>query len=145
MKTLLLLRHAKSAWNQPGLSDFERPLAPRGIKTLPAMSRVLDALESTPRRVYSSTAERALQTARGVVQKMRTQPPIEERSNLYLAEVPVFLELTQSLPEELESVMFVAHNPGMENFSEWLCFGEAVGATSLRTANLAWLELRCVS
>ena len=96
MKTLLLLRHAKSAWNQLGLQDFDRPLATRGIKDLPVMSRVIEALESPPKRVYTSSAERALQTAQGVVQKMTTQPPIEECPKLYLAEIPKILELTKN-------------------------------------------------
>jgi phosphohistidine phosphatase SixA len=60
---------------------------------------------------------------------------------LYLADVPTFLQLTHSLASELECVMFVGHNPGIESFCEWLCFGRESGSTSLRTANLAWLEL----
>ena len=51
------------------------------------------------------------------------------------------MELTQSLPEELVTVMYVAHNPGMEEFTDWLCCGVDRGTASLRTANLAWLEL----
>ena len=141
MKTLLLLRHGKSDWDDAGLDDFDRPLAPRGIKALPVMARVLDALPEVPGRIYASPARRALETARGVARKMKNPSPIEEHPPLYLAEIPVFMELTRSLPEELETVMYVAHNPGMEEFTDWLCCGADRGAASLRTANLAWLEL----
>ena len=141
MKTLLLLRHGKSTWGDAWLDDFDRPLAPRGIKALLVMACVLDALPEVPGRIYVSPARRALETARGVARKMKKPPPIEEHPSLYLAEIPVFMELTQSLPEELETVMYVAHNPGMEEFTDWLCCGTDRGAASLRTANLAWLEL----
>ena len=86
MKTLLLLRHGKSAWDDAGLDDFDRPLAPRGIKALPVMANVLDALPEVPGRIYASPARRALETARGVARKMKNPPPIEEHPPLYLAE-----------------------------------------------------------
>jgi phosphohistidine phosphatase len=141
MKNLLLLRHAKSSWDHPENSDFERPLALRGEKILPVMGKVLEAMEPSVEKVFSSPAVRALETSRGVIREISNPPELVEYPPLYLAELPVFLQLTHSLSPELECVMFVGHNPGMESFCDWLCFGQQSGSTSLRTANLVWLEL----
>lgn len=145
MKTLFLLRHAKSSWNAPQLDDFQRPLAPRGENALPGMAQVLDAIETKPERVYSSPAKRALQTAQGIVQLLSSPIQVETHDPLYLADVNACLELTHSLPDQLQSVMLVGHIPGMEEFLEWLCCGQSVGFISLKTANLAWLELNISS
>ena len=141
MKHLMLLRHAKSSWDHPELSDEERPLAPRGVKALPLMGRVLEAMNPSVECIYSSPAVRAIETAKGVIRELSKPPEVEVHPPLYLADVPTFLQLTHSLASELECVMFVGHNPGIESFCEWLCFGRESGSTSLRTANLAWLEL----
>ena len=123
------------------LDDFDRPLAPRGIKVLPFMARVLEELPYVPGRIYASPAKRAVDTARGIVQKMKKPPTIEQHHPFYLAEKSIFIELTQSLPAELKTVMYVAHNPGIEEFTDWLCCGAERGVARVRTANLAWLEL----
>ena len=70
MKNLLLLRHAKSSWGHPENSDFERPLAPRGEKVLPVMGKVLEAMEASVEKVFSSPAVRALETSRGVIREI---------------------------------------------------------------------------
>ena len=61
MKHLMLLRHAKSSWGHPELSDEERPLAPRGVKVLPLMGRVLEAMNPPVERNYSSPAVIAIE------------------------------------------------------------------------------------
>ena len=104
MKHLMLLRHAKSSWEHPELSDEERPLAPRGVKVLPLMGRVLEAMNPPLERIYSSPAVRAIETAKGVIRELSKPPDVEEHPPLYLADVPTFLQLTHSLASELESV-----------------------------------------
>ena len=141
MKNLLLLRHAKSGWGKIDLDDFDRPLAPRGIKSLSVMAITIDRLPNQLQKICSSNAKRALETANGIAQKINNPPQIEEYPSLYLAELQTFIELAQSLPDELNNIMFVAHNPGLEEFLDWLCCGQRVGISSMRTANLAWLEL----
>ena len=141
MKHLLLLRHAKSSWENPQCSDFDRPLAPQGKQVIPLMGRVLNSMEPSLEKVFSSPAKRAIETTRGVIQEISRPPVLEEYPSLYLAELTTFLQLTHSLSPKLTNVMFVGHNPGITSFCDWLCFGEGLGSTSLRTANLAWLEL----
>ncbi len=145
MKTLFLLRHAKSTWDDPQLDDFNRPLALRGEKALPGMARVLDTIEMKPERVYTSPARRALQTAQGIAKLLSSPIPVETHDPLYLADINICLKFTQSLPEQLHSVMLVGHNPGMEELLECLCRGQSTGFINLKTANLAWLELHVSS
>ncbi len=63
MKTVLLLRHAKSDWGNPGLADFDRPLAKRGLKDAPRMGHVLTDFNVVPDKILASPARRAKQTA----------------------------------------------------------------------------------
>ena len=73
----MLLRHAKSSWDHPELYDEERPLAPRGVKALPLMGRVLEAMNPPVERIYSSPAVRAIETAKGVIREL-SKPPVVE-------------------------------------------------------------------
>ena len=92
----MLLRHAKSSWDPPELSDEERPLAPRGVKALPLMGKVLEAMNPPVERIYSSPAVRAIETAKGVIRELSKPPDVEVHPALYLADVPTFLQLTHS-------------------------------------------------
>ena len=74
----MLLRHAKSSWDHPQLYDEERPLAPRGVKVLPLMGRVLEAMNPPVERIYSSPAVRAIETAKGVIRELSKPPDRSE-------------------------------------------------------------------
>ena len=83
MKHLMLLRHAKSSWDHPELSDEERPLAPLGLKALPLMGRVLEAMNPPVECIYSSPAVRAIETANGVIRELSKPPEVEVHPSLY--------------------------------------------------------------
>lgn len=114
MKTLLILRHAKSSWKHPELADHERPLNKRGKKDAPYVGQVLLDRELVPQRILSSTAARARQTAEAVVETCHYSGNVDYLDSLYMAEPQAILDTLRVLPDEVERVMLIGHNPGSE-------------------------------
>ena len=114
MKTLLLLRHAKSSWNNPALKDFDRPLNERGLKAAPLMGRFMRKRQLQPGLVLSSPAERARQTAALVSEAARltTEPRFDE--GIYEASALALLEIISQIENGVDQALLVGHNPGME-------------------------------
>jgi phosphohistidine phosphatase len=121
MKTLYLLRHAKSSWDDPELDDFDRPLNKRGKRDAPAMGGRLRRRGVRPDLLLSSPARRALSTARTVAREIgyeRSEIATDER--LYLASPGLLLEIVREQRENLGSVMLFGHNPGFTRLAELL-------------------------
>ncbi len=137
MKTLLLMRHAKSSWKQPELADRDRPLNKRGEKDAPKMGKLLKHEELIPQRILSSTAERACKTAEAVAEKAGYKAEIEYVDALYMAEPAGILELVKGSPDDLKRVLVVGHNPGMEGLAQIL----SRKVVSLPTAAIACIKL----
>jgi phosphohistidine phosphatase len=137
MKTLLLLRHAKSSWKQPELADHDRPLNKRGQRDAPRMGRLLKKENLTPDLIVSSTAKRAHDTAEVVAETSGYEDEVDFRPELYMAEPETYLGLLKSLSDDYQSVMLVGHNPGLEELLELLT-GES---ETLPTAALAEIQL----
>ncbi len=120
-KTLLLLRHAKSSWSDPTLADFERPLNPRGQKAAPRMGAYLRKQKLVPDLVLCSAARRAMETwslaGDALAKGGETPVPIKYLRSLYLAPPSRILAALRRTPDEVESVLMVGHNPGMENLA----------------------------
>ena len=116
MKTLLLLRHAKSSWDDPSLADFDRPLNGRGKRDAPRMGRLLREQGLEPDRVLCSTAKRARKTAYKVLQASGFAVDMNEDDRLYHAAPQAFVEVLQQQGDPLNCVLVVAHNPGLEEF-----------------------------
>ena len=116
MKTLMLLRHAKSSWKEEGLSDHDRPLNKRGKKTAPMMGRLLLENKLVPDLILSSTALRARRTAEAVAEACNYKNSIKHVAELYLASAGELLFQAQSRKDhdDIDRLMLVAHNPGME-------------------------------
>ncbi len=117
MKTLLLLRHAKSAWADPALEDFDRPLAPRGIDAATRMGRYLCRDGLVPERILCSPARRAAQTLTLVLAQLKDEPPVETARSLYLGGWPALLAAVQTLPATTARAMLVAHNPDLQDLA----------------------------
>jgi phosphohistidine phosphatase len=115
MKTLLLMRHAKSSWKHPELSDQERPLTKRGIKASKRMGEFIIEKELVPQKIFTSSAVRALDTARFVEQSAQTTDSIVAVDEFYMAEPDIYYNFLKTLPDDLERVMLVGHNPGLES------------------------------
>ena len=120
MRTLYLLRHAKSSWKDDSLRDFDRPLKGRGREAAEQIGKVLGGEKLNTPLVISSPAVRARETTLIVLQSagLTTEPRFDER--IYEADVPALLEVVSSIPESAQTAMLVGHNPGFENLLSYL-------------------------
>ena len=107
---LYVLRHAKSSWKEPGQQDYERALAPRGRKAARLISRHLEQAGVRPALVLCSPARRARETYEGVAPSGEL---VLERE-LYGAGADGLLERLREVPEAVDSVMVIGHNPGLQ-------------------------------
>ncbi|MDJ0390502.1 histidine phosphatase family protein [Roseomonas sp. E05] len=116
MRQLLLLRHAKSSWDDPSLPDHARPLNARGKRAAAAMAGVMHDLGLAPDIVLVSSARRTLQTLEALA-PLPDSPIVEPMDDLYLAPWPRLLEALHSAPETARSVLLIAHNPGLHDLA----------------------------
>lgn len=118
MKKLLLIRHAKSDWNDPSQKDFDRPLNERGKRDAPLMAhRLLDKKISVDAFI-SSPAKRARKTAEIFVNEFnRKKEEIIFSESLYLAVADVFFDVISKTPNEFISIAVFSHNPGITDFA----------------------------
>jgi phosphohistidine phosphatase len=137
MKTLLVLRHAKSSWSDPALDDHERPLSTRGRRDGPRMGELVRECGLIPDVVISSDAARARLTAEAVAEAARCPGQILLDRRLYMASPADIRSVLRTAPEQAETVMIVGHNPGLEESVAQLT-GEHL---DLPTAALAQIAL----
>lgn len=113
MKTLYLVRHAKSSWKHAGLSDEERPLNGRGKHDAPFMGELLFKKGVKPESIISSFAKRAVITSRIIAEKINfPDDKIVIRNDLYLADLNELLGIIAGFNDKNNSIMIVGHNPG---------------------------------
>lgn len=137
MKSLLIMRHAKSDWDNSQLSDHERPLNRRGRQDAPRMGKLLKDEDLVPDLIITSTAERALTTAELAALACDYEGELHTTRQFYHADPETYLEVLRGVDEKHERVMIVGHNPGMEALVEALT-GQAQHFT---TANIAHVQL----
>lgn len=114
VKTILLLRHAKSAWNTAQQSDHDRPLNDRGERAARTMAAHIAAKAPRPDLILCSTAVRTRQTLAPLVTALASPaPPISLEKQLYLASESELLEKLQSLSEDVGTVLLIGHNEGI--------------------------------
>jgi len=124
MKTLILLRHAKSRWDDASLSDHDRPLNKRGRAAAPVMARWLAAQGLIPERIICSSAARTRETVQRMATEVAGLPEPEVLPALYHAEPPTMLQLVRSLPDAASRVMLVAHEPGLSTLAAHIDDGQ---------------------
>lgn len=137
MKTLLIMRHAKSSWDNYGISDHDRPLNGRGKRDAPRMGELLKQEELTPQLIISSTAERAFATAEAVALASEYEGEIQLNPRFYHADPEVYVEALAGVSDALQRVMVVGHNPGMADLVDMLADVDL----HFTTANIAQIEL----
>lgn len=116
--TLTLMRHAKSDWKHENLSDHERPLNARGQRDAPEMARRLKNFNALPQLILCSTALRTRETADYLLKVFETSEiGIQYSEDLYLASPGNLLESLEDIPDAVNHVMIIAHNPGIEYLS----------------------------
>ncbi len=124
MRQLLLLRHAKSLWDDPKLSDHARPLNARGREAGRAVGDAMRARGLVPDLVLVSSARRTLQTLESLQPWSRT-PLIEPMDALYLASVPALLDVLHLVTESIETILLIGHNPGLHELAMVLVGAQA--------------------
>ena len=120
MKTLLILRHAKSSWKHLELSDYDRPLNSRGKRDAPRMGKYLRQQGLIPDRILTSSAKRARKTANKVAKSCGYTRKVKKIAAFYEAVPGVYFETLQALPDKYQRVMVVGHNPTMEQLVNYL-------------------------
>jgi phosphohistidine phosphatase len=114
VKTILLLRHAKSAWSNPSLDDYERPLNRRGERSAEVMADYIARHASRPDLILCSTAVRTRLTLAPLMQRLAAPvPPIALERGLYLASESDLRDRLQGLPDEVGTVLLIGHNEGI--------------------------------
>lgn len=145
MKTLLLLRHAKSSWKQDELPDQERPLNKRGKKEAPKVGKYLKENNLVPDLILSSTARRAHDTARAVAEECGFDGQIDLYQDLYLSDPACYLDILRCLPDDARRVLVVGHNPDVEDLLTLLTdVSEHMTTAALAVVDLpisSWQEL----
>lgn len=126
MKTLILLRHAKSGWDDPVARDFDRPLNPRGQRAAVAMGKHMKSLGLEFDAVIASPAARVVETLEhvGAGYGGDLAPAWDKR--IYLASAATLLDLVHALPEAAATVLMAGHNPGLEELVLGLVPGGAL-------------------
>jgi phosphohistidine phosphatase len=125
MKTLLLVRHAKSDWDDPSLKDFDRPLNDRGKRDAPMMAQRLIDRKVKIDAFIASPAKRARKTAEAFVKEYKKdKDDILFIDKLYLAEPSAFLEVIREADKEYDTIAVFSHNPGITEFANTLTPGQ---------------------
>lgn len=137
MKTLLILRHAKSSWSEGSQDDFDRPLNERGKRDAPRVGQALVEQGLVPDLVLASSAKRARKTAKKVIESIGQPLELRLIDELYLATPATYLSHLRRLEADFPRVLIVGHNPGLEEL-----LSQLTGRyEQLATAALAQVEL----
>jgi phosphohistidine phosphatase len=149
-KLLYLVRHAKSSWSDPSLSDRDRPLNKRGRRSAPDMGRRLAAQDHLPELIISSPAKRAFSTARKIAKELGyDQSEIMKDESLYFSGTGGMLEFLENLDDGYQKVMIVGHNPAMTTLLNILSGSSIDNMPTCAVAVIdypmaSWSELRSI-
>ena len=117
MRTIILLRHAKSSWSDPTVADIDRPLAPRGERASRLIAEYLRRKKIRPALVLCSPALRTRQTLEAIEPALGKGSTVELVPELYAASERELLERLRALPTSVASVLLIGHNPGLQELA----------------------------
>jgi phosphohistidine phosphatase len=137
MKTLILMRHAKSSIGEKHQDDWDRPLNKRGRKNAVAMAKLLKEKEAVPQAILASAALRVRQTAELMVEELAFHGDVHYLASLFHGEMDTYLAEVQAIPDGVECLMVIGHNPMLEAFLQVL----SGKVESLPTASIAYLKV----
>jgi phosphohistidine phosphatase len=146
-KNLLMIRHGKSSWDAPGLSDHERPLLKLGIERTKRMAHFLSEKRVVPDLIISSHAVRAFETAKLLAKELGyPKSEIQIERNIYYHDAEGLYSLVMALPDDKDVVMLVGHNPTMTQFAnffleEKIDYMPTTGIVSVSFDTEHWNEL----
>jgi phosphohistidine phosphatase len=137
MKTLLLLRHGKSSWDDPNLEDFDRPLSERGVGDTKLSGKYARQQKVKPDLILSSPATRAKHTAELFIAAAGLKKPAAFDERIYEASSRRLIQMLSEFDDDYESVLLIGHNPGFKD----LCESLTGTAKKIPTASLTCIEL----
>ena len=121
MKTVILVRHAKSSWKNPGLKDFDRPLNKRGKRDAPFMGEKIRERNILPDLILSSPAKRARKTAIRFSEEIGyPKEKIQYDDKMYHSDALYLLDLVRDMDDEHETIMLFGHNPDFSDLADML-------------------------
>ncbi len=138
MKNLFIMRHAKSSWNDPDISDHDRPLNKRGKRDAPKMGKLIRDQNIAPDLIISSTAIRASKTAELVARGFKYKGETVLDESIYSAEPIDILKILSRCPNRYDSILLVGHNPTVEETIKLLT---ALPEITMPTCSLVHLTL----
>ncbi|MDQ1363574.1 MAG: phosphohistidine phosphatase [Pseudomonadota bacterium] len=142
MKTLILVRHAKSSWDNQTLDDFERPLNERGKRDAPRMAQFLKTSGMVPQHIISSPARRARKTAKILAEYLLNDASaIELVGDIYEAASADLFRIARTVEDKVECCMLVGHNPGMTDFANDLINNDNDHIENIPTTGIVILNL----
>lgn len=145
MKTLLIMRHAKSSWKDDALPDEQRPLNKRGRRDAPHMGQLLREADAVPQVIACSTAVRARETVAALAEASGFGGEIRYEAALYAAPAEACLAVAAGLPDDAQTAMLIGHNPGVQEFiAELTGEDEALSTAAIARVSLPiehWAEL----
>tara|TARA_B100000745_G_scaffold257052_1_gene179938 strand:- start:200 stop:685 length:486 start_codon:yes stop_codon:yes gene_type:complete len=132
------MRHAKSDWSGPQISDFDRPINKRGTRNAIRIGGWMNENNHTPQKIISSPALRAKETIELVAEQISkfNLEDLTYEDELYLAGFTQLIEFINTFKDKVQSLMLVGHNPGIENLVNYLCDRSGDKETIVTTANL---------
>lgn len=145
MRSLHILRHAKSAWDDADLDDHDRPLAPRGRRAASRMAGHIAEAGIRPDIVLCSSAARARETLAAFLATWRPPPPVSLEAGLYMASAGELLTRLRRQAPDGESLLLVGHNPGLQQLALGLIGSDDAGALTRLRRKLptgTWIEIR---
>jgi phosphohistidine phosphatase len=148
LKTVYLVRHAKSSWKHPELSDSERPLNKRGKHDAPFMGRLLKQREEIPELMISSPAKRALSTAKLFADEFKyPKNKIRVSDKLYMAGIMDFFDVIEDTEKLIKRIMVFSHNPGITDLLNYLSGSNIENVPTSGTARIdfdtgSWKDIK---
>lgn len=135
---LYIMRHAKSDWSGPQISDFDRPINKRGTRNAIRIGGWMNENNHIPQKIISSPALRAKETIELVAEQISkfNLEDLTYEDELYLAGFTQLIEFINTYKDKVKSLMLVGHNPGIENLVNYLCDRSGDKETIVTTANL---------
>lgn len=153
------MRHAKSSWENPSLTDFDRPLLAKGIKRTVVVAGFLEEKGLKPDLIYSSGAQRAFSTAKQIINAMHLDNvPLIKKDGFYPGNVSHFLSCVKAVENECRHLMLIGHNPAISDLInvlaleyriDWLKTSDVVvfeyGNQPWSSLNIGSLRIQCVA
>lgn len=151
MKYISILRHAKAQLLDEYPTDFERPLTPRGVKDARYIGQILASMSPAVDWIVSSPAQRTRETAQAIVEQLGFSRGVVWEAQIYAAEANTLLNVIAQVPSEMEHILIIGHNPGMEELVSGLVAGSpsrlgihmpTAGLTHITLEVFSWSQVR---